>query len=162
MNELKLFWDKQQINIALKLEKTLLWTFKHSESNKMLTIKIGILISLNGFKPTQLIQIIIMTKKTHRCWTVWTINPKKSKHVSWGWGHRTFTLGILKKEHTQITGLNLKRSGISGGFKENLLWNFHSSLFLILEFPRDVTQFCGISRGKSLFSPEFLKVKWQI
>ena len=63
MNELKLFWDKQQINIALKLKKTLLWTFKHSESNKMLTIKIGILISLNGFKPTQLIQIIIMTKK---------------------------------------------------------------------------------------------------
>ena len=34
------------------------------------------------------------------------------------------------------------------------MWNFQGSLFLVLEFPRDLTQFClsfvlsGISRGK--------------
>ena len=42
------------------------------------------------------------------------------------------------------------------------MWNFLVSWFLTLEFPRGGTQFCRISRGDSLFSLEFLKVKWQI
>ena len=36
-----------------------------------------------------------------------------------------------------------------------MLWNFQGSFFLALEFPRDPTQFCGISRGWELFCLEF-------
>ena len=35
------------------------------------------------------------------------------------------------------------------------IWNFLGSLFLALEFPRDLIQFCGISRGWVLFCLEF-------
>ena len=31
--------------------------------------------------------------------------------------------------------------------KKKILWNFHGSQILALEFPRDQTQFCGTSRG---------------
>ena len=48
---------------------------------------------------------------------------------------------------------------ISKGVQEKFMWNFHGSWFLTLDFPRGVTQFCLISRGESLFSPEFLIVK---
>ena len=44
------------------------------------------------------------------------------------------------------------------GHQRNSMWNFKALikskvlgfLFLALEFPRDLTQFCGISRGKVL------------
>ena len=39
------------------------------------------------------------------------------------------------------------------------LWNFQGSFFLALEFPRDLTQFFGISRGLALFCLEFAGVK---
>ena len=39
------------------------------------------------------------------------------------------------------------------------MWNCQGSLFLALEFPRDLTQFYGISRGWALFSLEFPGVK---
>ena len=54
--------------------------------------------------------------------------------------------------------------GISGG-QEEIMWNFQGSLFVVLEFPRDRTQFFGISRGLALFCLEFLGVKlkkWKI
>ena len=38
------------------------------------------------------------------------------------------------------------------------MWNYQRSWFLTLEFPRVVTQFCGISRGEPLFYPEFPQV----
>ena len=61
--------------------------------------------------------------------------------------------GVLKKEHEEIAGVNLKTSGISWGVQEKIR-NFHGSWFLTLEFPRSVkvTQFCRISWGESFFS----------
>ena len=41
------------------------------------------------------------------------------------------------------------------GYRRNSMWNFRGSFFLALEFPRDPTQFCGISRGWELFCLEF-------
>ena len=38
------------------------------------------------------------------------------------------------------------------------MWNFQGSFFLALEFPRDLTQFCGISRDWT-FCLEFLGIK---
>ena len=53
-----------------------------------------------------------------------------------------------------------------GVFTKNSCGNFHCTFTgpwcLILEFPRGVKQFCRISRSESLFSLEFLRVKWQI
>ena len=37
------------------------------------------------------------------------------------------------------------------GDQEKILWNFQGSLFLTLKFPRDLTQFCEISRGGAFF-----------
>ena len=67
--------------------------------------------------------------------------------------------GVFKKKHVEIPGVSLKRSGNSRGVQEKLMWNFHGSQFLTLEFARGVTQTCRISRGKSFSSPEFLGVK---
>ena len=57
--------------------------------------------------------------------------------------------------------LQLKKSGVSRGVvssvQEKLIWNFHRSKFLILEFPRDITQYSRISRSEILFSDGFLK-----
>ena len=47
--------------------------------------------------------------------------------------------GVLKKEHVEIPGVNEKRRGISSGVQEKIMWNFHRSWFLTLEFPRGVT-----------------------
>ena len=46
----------------------------------------------------------------------------------------------------------MKKSGIFGGFKEKIKWNFHGSWFLTLEVLWCVTQFCRISNGEKLFS----------
>ena len=54
-----------------------------------------------------------------------------------------------------------KTSAISKGDKENIMWHFHGPWSLALEFPRGVTQFCGILRGEASFSLEFQRVKWQ-
>ena len=59
--------------------------------------------------------------------------------------------GVLKKKHMEIPGVNYKRSGNSRDVQEKLMWNFHESRFLTLEFRRGVTQICRISRGKSFF-----------
>ena len=65
--------------------------------------------------------------------------------------------GVLK-EHAEIPGVNLK-NGISRADQEKIMWKFHRYWFLTLKFPRGVTQFCRISRGESLFSLEFPRVK---
>ena len=69
--------------------------------------------------------------------------------------------GVLKKEHVEIPGVNLKRSGISmEHVQEKLKLNFHGPWLLTLGFSRvtRVTQFCRISRGESLFSAESRRV----
>ena len=69
--------------------------------------------------------------------------------------------GVLKKEHVEIPGVNLKRSGISmEHVQEKLKLNFHGPWLLTLGFSRvtRVTQFCRISRGESLFSAESWRV----
>ena len=50
------------------------------------------------------------------------------------------------------------KSGISRDDQEKTMRNFQVSWFLILEFPRSVTQFCGIPRGEATFCPEFPRV----
>ena len=85
---------------------------------------------------------------------------KKSKHGSGDWAHG-ISRGIEGRADKNSRSQFLK-SWISGGFKGKLMWNFHGSWFLTLEYPKGVTQFYGISRGENLFSPEFLKVKLQI
>ena len=68
--------------------------------------------------------------------------------------------GVLKKKHVEISGVNLKGSGIYKGVQEKIMLNFRGSWFLTLEFPKGVTQqFCRISRGESLFSREFPRDK---
>ena len=61
--------------------------------------------------------------------------------------------GVLKKEVWKFQGSNR-------GVQEKLVWVFHGSWFLTLEFPRDVTQFCRFFRRESYFSPEFLRLNW--
>ena len=39
------------------------------------------------------------------------------------------------------------------------MWNFQGSWFLVLGLPRDLKQFCGISRSGALFCLEFPGVK---
>ena len=45
--------------------------------------------------------------------------------------------------------------GISKGDQEKIMWNFQGPLFLALEFPRDLTQFCEISRVELCFVRNF-------
>ena len=66
--------------------------------------------------------------------------------------------GLLKKEHVEIPGVNEKQVEFLWVIKKTL-WYFHRPWFLALEFPRGVTQFCGISRREALFSLEFQRVK---
>ena len=53
--------------------------------------------------------------------------------------------GVSKQ---RIPVVNLKRSWISLGKEEIIMWNFKGSWFLALEFTRDLTLFYGIPRGK--------------
>ena len=43
------------------------------------------------------------------------------------------------------------KSGIPRGAQEKIMLNFHESWFLTFEYPRDVTQFYRISKGKERF-----------
>ena len=78
---------------------------------------------------------------------------KKSKE----WGHG-ISRGI--EEHIEIAGITQKRVPFSPNQK-TIMWNFHGSWFLLLEFSRVLVQFCEISWGEALFSPEFPRIKWQ-
>ena len=65
---------------------------------------------------------------------------------------------LLKKYHVEIPGVHSKWSGICRGVQEKIMLNFRDSWFLALEFPRSVTQFYDICKGKALFGPEFSRV----
>ena len=57
--------------------------------------------------------------------------------------------GVTTKLHVEFLGINQKRSGISKGNQGKIMWDFHGSLLLVLEFLRDLTRICGISQGFS-------------
>ena len=85
---------------------------------------------------------------------------KKSKQASGGvWGHE-ISRGSEKTEREKSRD-QLKRSGNSGGDQEKIMWNFHGSWFLALEFPSGVSKSCEISRFEALFCPEFPRIKLQ-
>ena len=88
--------------------------------------------------------------------------PEKNKTRGVGLVRDMEFPGVLKKFHGKIPRFNWKRSGISRDVAEKFMWNFHGYWFLNLEFWKDVTQFCRISRGESLFSLKFPRLKWQI
>ena len=67
-------------------------------------------------------------------------------------------IGVLKKEHVEISEKDKKKSGISRGVQEKLM-EFPWVFVFTLGFLRGVAQICKISRDESLFFLEFLKVK---
>ena len=67
--------------------------------------------------------------------------------------------GESKKEHVEFPGFNEKQNGILKGDQEKIVWNFQGTWFLALEFSRDLTRFCRISRGGALFYLDFPGVK---
>ena len=72
-------------------------------------------------------------------------------------------LWILRKynvDNVEIPGVNWERGGIPRIDQENIMLNFYKSSFLALEFPRGVTQFHEICKGKALLCTEFPRVKW--
>ena len=63
--------------------------------------------------------------------------------------------GIKEIECGNFQGL-FKNEVEFPGDQEKIMWNFQGSLFLALEFPRNLTQFCGICIGwLSVFCLEF-------
>ena len=83
---------------------------------------------------------------------------KKSKQASGGvWGHE-ISRGSEKTEWENSRD-QLKRSGNSGGDQEKIMWNFHGSWFLALEFPSGVSKSCEIFRFEALFCQEFPRIK---
>ena len=65
--------------------------------------------------------------------------------------------GVSKKYRLKFLGVNQKRSGISNGDEEKTMWNFQGSLYLTLEFPRDLTKICASSGDGVLL--DFSEVK---
>ena len=52
------------------------------------------------------------------------------------------------KETSKLDFQELIKNGVEFlRVTQKKMWNFQGSLFLALEFPWDLTQFCGISRG---------------
>ena len=92
---------------------------------------------------------------------VWILFPfshiglfqKKTKQGGWGYG---ISRGVKEIACGISRGYYQKQSGISKGWpRKNHMRKFQGSWFLALEFPRDVTMFCGISKGGVLFCLEF-------
>ena len=67
--------------------------------------------------------------------------------------------GLSKKKHVEFSGLIKNEVEFPRVTKKNYMWTFQGSLFLALEFARDVTQFFGISRAYVFFCLEFPWVK---
>ena len=57
--------------------------------------------------------------------------------------------GVLKKEHVEIP---IKKKWNTQGRSKTNHVKFSGFRFLVLEFPRSLAQFYGISRGVALFS----------
>ena len=76
------------------------------------------------------------------------------------WRHG-ISRGIEEKPCGNSRG-QLKEKWNFQGCSRKIMWNFRGSWFSIMDFPRGVKQFWRISRVESLFSSEFISVKWQI
>ena len=76
----------------------------------------------------------------------WAI-PEKNKQ--WEVEDMEFQ-GLSKKQNAEFTGV---------GDQEKIMWNLQGSWLLVLEFPRDVIQFCTIFRCGALICLEFPGVK---
>ena len=59
----------------------------------------------------------------------------------------------------EIPLVNKKRSGISRGEKEKIMWNSMGLGFWFFEISMGIAQFCGISRGEAAFCLEFPRLK---
>ena len=80
--------------------------------------------------------------------------------LGWGRGIGHGISGGLEGKAWKFQGSIKKEVEIPGVLKKNyIMQNFHGSWFVTLEFPRGVTQICRISRGKSVFPPEFHGLK---
>ena len=62
--------------------------------------------------------------------------------------------GYQRNSMSSFQGLTKNELEYPRVTKEKIMWNFQVSLFLVLEFPRDLTQFCGIAKGWALFCLE--------
>ena len=67
-----------------------------------------------------------------------------------------------RKRMSKFQGSIKKVEKFPGALKKKILLNVHGYWFLTLEFPRGVTKICRISGDESFFSPEYLRIKWQI
>ena len=63
--------------------------------------------------------------------------------------------GVSKKEHVKFPEL----TEVFKGDQEKIVWKFQGTWFLALEFSKDLTQFCELSRSGALFYMEFPGVK---
>ena len=66
---------------------------------------------------------------------------KKNKQERLRTYHMEFP-GVLKKENVKFQGTIKKETEFPRVLKEKLIWKFHGSCFLTLEFPRGVTKLC--------------------
>ena len=88
----------------------------------------------------------------------WVFNGQFQKQKTVGEGIWNF-LGYQKRSMWKFQEL----TGVSKGDKEKIVWKFQGTWFLTLEFSRDLTQLCKISRSGALFYLEFPGVKkWNI
>ena len=62
--------------------------------------------------------------------------------------------GYQRNSMSSFQGLTKNELEYPRVTKEKIMWNFQVSLFLVLEFPRDLTQFCGIAKGGALLCLE--------
>ena len=84
--------------------------------------------------------------------------PEKSKQRR---GLRTWNFQrYWRKNIWKFQGSFKKEVEFSRMYKKKS-YNFRGSWFLNLKFTRGVTKFCRISRAESLFSLEYLGIKWQ-
>ena len=74
---------------------------------------------------------------------------KPEKNKQWEVEDMEFQ-GLSKKQNAEFTGV---------GDQEKIMWNLQGSWLLVLEFPRDVIQFCTIFRCGALICLEFPGVK---
>ena len=54
--------------------------------------------------------------------------------------------GYQRNGMRNFQGLIKNEVGFPRVNKKKIMWNFQESLFLVLEFPKELTQFYGISR----------------
>ena len=58
--------------------------------------------------------------------------------------------GVLKKKQVEFLGVNSKQRGICRGGQEKIMRNFQGRGLDFWKFPRNITQFCGVSGSEAL------------